>query len=241
MESLFEDLQRDGFAWCRRALSEAVTAEISKELQFAIENCSEDSVIKGSKQVVGVRNLMAAWPNCISVADGLLRSLPDAITDRLQLVRILFFDKPPGRSWALPLHRDETIAVAQHPPIDSMPAGYSRPTTKAGVFHVVAPQELLDQMLTLRLHLDPMDEQNGALYVVPGSHQCADGDKEPDQVSVLHASRGDLLLMRPRLLHGSKESSEGCIYSRRILHFEFAPIDALAEPLRWHWEIQRND
>jgi hypothetical protein len=238
MESLWVDLQQNGYAWFREAVDRNGIMQIGEELQKAIDRSSEGSVIKGSKQVVGVRNLIAVWPASLDLANRLLKLLPDNVAGTLQLVRILFFDKPPGRSWALPLHRDETIAIAQHPAADQMPNGYSRPTTKAGVFHIVASPELLDRMLTLRLHLDVMDDQNGALYVVPGSHTQREGTPEPDQVRTLAASAGDLMLMRPRLLHGSKESSEACSYGRRILHFEFAPIDGLPKPLRWHWESE---
>jgi hypothetical protein len=41
---------------------------------------------------------------------------------------------------------------------------------KVGVPHVEAPEWLLEKMLTMRLHLDDMTEENGPLKVLPGSH-----------------------------------------------------------------------
>jgi hypothetical protein len=236
MPSFAHDLQQNGYAWVRNTLQSSIIADIGSELQLAIDQSSHDSVIQGSKQIVGVRNLMAVWPECIRLGTRLLGYLPDGSTTSLHLVRVLFFDKPPGRSWALPLHRDETIAIAKHPPLDEIPPGFSRPTIKAGVFHIVAPPSLLDQMLTLRLHLDPMNEQNGSLFVVPGSHIQSPGGQSQPEIEYLRASMGDLLAMRPRLLHGSQQSRAGCVHNRRILHFEFAPTNLLPAPLQWHWE-----
>ena len=84
---------------------------------------------------------------------------------RPEWVRILFFDKPPGHSWALPWHKDYTIAVKRH----GVEGTFTKPTTKAGVPHVIAPFEILDRMLTVRFHLDDMNEDNGPLRVLLGS------------------------------------------------------------------------
>jgi ribosomal protein L13 len=81
-------------------------------------------------------------------------------------------------------------------------------SVKDGVPHVQAPGHLLEQMLTIRLHLDDCDETNGALRVLPGSHRLGRlaaeriqqlREHHPDHVC--HLSAGDALLMRPLLLH----------------------------------------
>lgn len=75
----------------------------------------------------------------------------EELGEEFGLVRVLFFDKPPDRSWALPWHKDTTIAVQDN----SLPSTvFFRPTVKVGVPYVVAPDNLLRRMLTLRLHLD---------------------------------------------------------------------------------------
>src|SRR5699024_10016906 len=83
------------------------------------------------------------------------------------LVRVLFFDKPPERTWSLPWHKDLTIAVRRN---DLPSKRFTKPTVKAGIPHVEAPLEILDRMLTARVHLDPATADNGALKVAPGSH-----------------------------------------------------------------------
>src|SRR6185437_14142607 len=85
----------------------------------------------------------------------LVRSLPNILAailgPKFGLVRILFFDKPPRQTWALPWHKDLTVAVRDN----RLPSQhFAKPTRKAGVPHVEAPQAILESMLTARIHLD---------------------------------------------------------------------------------------
>ncbi len=87
-------------------------------------------------------------------------------------------------------------------------------------------------MLTLRIHLDPMCDANGPLVVVPGSHH--DLSKTCDQASVpIHCGGGDVFVMRPLLLHGSRPLPETKLH-RRVVHLEVAPSETLPSPYRWN-------
>lgn len=245
-----ELLELQGYAWCRAAVCRDELASLKETLDALVSQHDYAASIRGSSQIVGARNLLDFWPECRTIAKTVLAAIPDEqLVQCLRLVRVLYFDKPPGRSWALPLHRDETVAVDEHPQNKCLPEGFSRPTVKAGVCHLVAPPAVLNQMFTLRLHLDDMNDTNGPLYVVPGSHADVEGEQQSSyanladlnrSIEVLKAEAGDVLIMRPRLLHGSLESEEGNKQNRRILHFEFAPLDALPDPLRWKWSDAMN-
>lgn len=148
-------------------------------------------------------------------------------------VRILFFEKSVQNNWFVPWHQDRTIAVKERHEIQ----GYSRWTTKDGTPHVEPPSELLSRMVTMRIHLDAMTADNGNLIVAPRSH-CL-GRLEQDKVmkSVedgnpmpLTCDAGDILLMKPLLLHASSRSTSHM--PRRILHVELSP-DSLPPPLEW--------
>lgn len=100
------------------------------------------------------------------------------------------------------------------------------------------PVQLLEQMLTVRLHLDHADETNGALRVVPGSHR--QGRLSQQQIESLRgqqpehlcsAAAGDALLMRPLILHASRRVTSP--RPRRILHIEYAGFE-LPGGLSWH-------
>ncbi len=66
---------------------------------------------------------------------------------------------------------------------------------KAGVPHVIASDSLLRQMLTLRIHLDDVTDENGPLRVIPGSHIASDSDGLGiEQAVTVRARVGDVLL-----------------------------------------------
>lgn len=149
-------------------------------------------------------------------------------------VRGIYFDKRPGTNWLVAWHQDLTLAVAERV---EMP-GFGPWSVKEGLPHVQPPVELLEQMLTVRLHLDDADADNGALRVIPGTHrlgrlnaesiaQC----RETHPEALCSAKTGDALLMRPLLLHASSRSTSE--RRRRVLHIEFAGF-CLPPPLEWH-------
>jgi ectoine hydroxylase-related dioxygenase (phytanoyl-CoA dioxygenase family) len=187
----------------------------------------------------GSRDLAALFPAVRELPrQPVLRAfLHEVLGPRAGLVRALFFDKPPERSWSLPWHKDRTIAVKDNQRPSSI---FGRPTLKAGIPHVEAPQEILAGMVTLRIHLDAMTSENGPLSVIPGSHRTinleavgleADGGAGPVEI---HAAAGDVLAMRPLLSHSSSMPREGNTQHRRIIHLEFAPTVELPDGYEWH-------
>jgi len=108
---------------------------------------------------------------------------------------------------------------------------------KAGIVHVQPPIEVLENLITLRIHLDNCDRNNGALKIIPGSHphgKIAAIDiecwKKSRQVHSCEMQAGDILVMRPLLLHSSS-SSINLIY-RRVLHIEYSATN-LPDGLEW--------
>jgi len=149
-----------------------------------------------------------------------------------RLVRLLWFDKTPTRNWPVLWHQDRTIALAERVELE----GYGPWSEKAGVVHVEPPLEILARMVTLRLHLDPCGPEAGALRVVPGSQQRKLDRAELDAVVAagpceeVQAEAGDVLAMRPLLVHSSGRAARAS--HRRVLHMEFASGE-LPRPLRW--------
>jgi hypothetical protein len=151
-----------------------------------------------------------------------------------QPVRAIAFDKSPDANWLVAWHQDLTIAVSERSEVP----GFGPWSEKDGIPHVQPPVELLEQMLAVRLHLDPTDESNGALRVLAGTHR--EGRLTPAQIersrrdlseTLCPAAAGDALLMRPLLLHASSRAAVPT--RRRVLHIEYA--DASLPPgLDWH-------
>ncbi|MFZ5638940.1 MAG: phytanoyl-CoA dioxygenase family protein [Pseudomonadota bacterium] len=168
--------------------------------------------------VAPIRNVLCA--------QGLLSS--DAVA-----VQCTLFRKDVDCNWKVPYHQDLSIPVAEridHPAL----SGWS---VKEDGHYVQPPVALLETLLAVRLHLDACGIDDGALRVVPGSHRLgrlpadriADIDKRDEEV-VCMADAGDLVLMRPLLLHASSKAARP--NGRRVLHFLFArPVPG--HGLRW--------
>lgn len=226
-------LERDGFYLLRGAFSAADCDRLLAEWQAACETDAVGVMRSATGAVYGARNILDLWPDAIRVMHQttLIDAVRHVLGASLGLVRILYFNKPPGESWALPWHKDLAIAVQDN----QLPSDHlDRPTTKYGAPHVEAPTWLLDQMLTARLHLDEVTDENGPLRVIPGSHR--DGKESVaagNEVRILCA-RGDVLLVRPLVSHASGHSHEGTTRHRRVLHLEFGAVRELPDGYRWH-------
>jgi hypothetical protein len=149
-------------------------------------------------------------------------------------VRAIYFDKSPEANWLVTWHQDMTLALQARVDVP----GFSPWSVKDGIPHVQPPVELLEKMLTIRLHLDDADDTNGALRVLPGSHRL--GRLSSESIQRLRADQSDFLcavpaggamLMRPLLLHASGRSTS--TRHRRVVHIEYAGF-ALPPELQWH-------
>jgi ectoine hydroxylase-related dioxygenase (phytanoyl-CoA dioxygenase family) len=126
-----------------------------------------------------------------------------------------------------------TICVAARVDIP----GYGAWTRKVGVHHVQPPVRVLDGMLSVRIHLDDCEETNGALRVLPGTHtlgrltakQIAE-EARSREYATCEARAGDVLLMRPLLVHASSAASRAA--HRRVIHIDYAACQ-LDDGLRW--------
>jgi len=233
------NLQRDGFCLLRGAVDPGLV-QIMLDVcgrSFQDENLSVRA--RSSRgHVYAARNLIEAIPEVTSVwqNERLLNFLQEQLGDQFGLVRVLYFDKPPDRTWTLPWHKDTSIAVQDN---RLQSSSFSRPTTKAGVPHVIACDRVLEQMLTLRIHLDPVTDENGPLRVIPDSHVSSESFGLGVNAAVaIHASSGDVLAMRPMLSHCSGPSAPTTRLHRRILHLEFSADYELPDGYRWHTFIR---
>lgn len=234
-DSWVDAFERDGFTMFAEVFDSAEVADLARELQQAMAEPSDATAIRSRADTVyAARNILQLWPSAATLwrKPVLLAALEQVLGKEFGLVRGLYFDKPPERTWALPWHKDLTIAVREHLP-DSAP--FAKPTRKAGIPHVEASQELLEQMVTLRIHFDDVTSGNGPLRVIPGSHHIGKS-MAIDESTARHmlCQAGDVLLIRPLVAHSSAASHPENISHRRILHLEFAARETLPSGFAWH-------
>ena len=182
----------------------------------------------------GVRNLII-HPTVIQLLghEAFGRYLWSVIGRQLVAVKATMFDNTPAANPRLQWHQDRAIAVRERMDVP----GYGPWSMKAGSLHVEPPAQVLAQMLAVRIHLDPGGSGTGPLRVIPGSHlsgklvasalaEVVDLNDmiEPD------VPQGTIMLMRPLLVHASSPAHPA--NHRRVLHIEFAPVEAIS-PLQW--------
>ncbi|AYM99916.1 phytanoyl-CoA dioxygenase family protein [Chryseobacterium sp. 3008163] len=147
------------------------------------------------------------------------------------VVKSIYFDKPEKSNWYVAYHQDLTISVDKKVELEN----FGPWTTKQNQFAVQPPLDILENIFTIRIHLDDTDENNGALKVVPKSH--AKGIYRPETINwdvetenICNVEKGGVMIMKPLLLHGSNRTTNG--KKRRVIHIEFSDRE-LPDELQW--------
>lgn len=182
----------------------------------------------------GVRIYGAAELRPLLARDGSVGAVASAVLGgACRPVRAVLFDKSQKTNWGLGWHQDRTIAVAARVDVP----GFGPWTVKAGVVHVAPPFEVLERMVTLRVHLDAVPESNAPLLVALGSHRLgriAEGDvarvvSECARLTCT-AEAGDIWLYATPILHASDAAALPS--RRRVLQIDYADFD-LPSGLEW--------
>lgn len=137
------------------------------------------------------------------------------------VVKSIYFDKPEASNWFVAWHQDLTISVDRKVALP----GFSNWTIKQDQFSVQPPLPFLENIVTIRIHLDDTDEHNGALRVIPGSHSNGisrynAGDVHT--VAICRVKKGGVMFMRPLLQHASNRTTNGS--RRRVIHIELSNL-----------------
>ncbi|MBB4099739.1 phytanoyl-CoA dioxygenase family protein [Sphingomonas kyeonggiensis] len=156
-----------------------------------------------------------------------------ALVPGMRPVRAILFDKSPGTNWALGWHQDRTIAVRER----REAPGFGPWSIKQGMFHVEPPFALIESMRTIRVHLDPVPEDNAPLLIAPGSHRLG-RIPETELAAVVErrgtaaclAEAGDVWLCATPIVHASAASSGA--RHRRVLQVDFS-AEMLPHGLEW--------
>jgi hypothetical protein len=194
----------------------------------------EQAIADLPSDVPGVRIGSAPALRAMLAVDGPIGGIAaSALGPEARAVRAVLFDKTAARNWALGWHQDRTIVVEERADAD----GFGPWTVKAGLIQVEPPFAILEWMVTIRVHLDPVDATNAPLRIVPGSHRLG----RLPEASIKHlvedrgerecpANRGDVWLYATPIVHGSRAADPP--RRRRVLQVDYAAVD-LPPPLRW--------
>ena len=209
----------------RNYISSSIIEAIKSEVSSSNEEHPKHGIRSADKKFQTINHL-AHSSEFIGLANSLLGSKPN-------IVRVIFFVKTPDKNWLVTWHQDKTIALNKKVEVD----GWGPWSVKDNTHHVQPSLEVLNQMVTFRLHLDEANEKNGCLKVMPKSHELGIlSQKELTEVVnsqeayLCKAKEGDLLLIKPHILHSSSKSINPG--HRRVVHVEYSNYK-LPEKLSW--------
>ncbi|WP_394748028.1 phytanoyl-CoA dioxygenase family protein [Spongiimicrobium salis] len=200
-----------------------------------ILNCLEATEEKGNsfsktKDVFAIRQLIKNIPDLSALlfTKNLKSLLSELFKSECFLTKAIYFDKPRTSNWFVAYHQDLSISVNQRTEVEN----YKNWTFKQGQYGVQPPLHILENTITLRVHLDDTDKNNGALKVIPKSHHNGIV-REPldlEKKEYCELKKGGVQIMKPLTFHASNKTTNG--KRRRVIHMEFNTLK-LDEPLHW--------
>jgi len=145
------------------------------------------------------------------------------LLDRPKLVRAIVFIKTKENNWSVPWHQDKTVAVSHK----FLRENWCAWSIKDNIHHVQPPSAVMEDLISIRIHLNSTDRDNGCLKVIPRSHKTGVLNQKTIQeitnsqsTTYCEASEMSALVMRPLLLHSSEKAVIPT--QRRVLHLEYS-------------------
>ena len=232
-----DELISNGFATIDNIYT---TDEVETMLRQISQANTDKETFRKSEDLFAIRQFLKEVPLIIDTIfnDNLKAVLKQLLGDKYFVVKSIYFDKPQTSNWYVSYHQDLTISVDKKLELN----GFEFWTTKHNQFAVQPPLDILKTVLTVRIHLDDTDKNNGALRVIPKSHlkgiyRPETIDWTVEQEANCEVSKGGIMLMKPLLLHSSGRTTNN--KQRRVIHIEFSNHELPTE-LNWAERINLN-
>lgn len=230
LQTIFRKIEQKGFATLNHVFGKKEINQIRGNIYGYQKNNPEgDSGF--------IRNLFSKIPSLKHIIfNPNLLSVLSQINRNLFLTKAIYFDKSKEAINHYNWHQNVSINSKGKIEVE----GFTRWSENASGYDVFPPTEILKSSLIIHIHLDDTNVQNGALKVIPGSHNKKLSSSEVQLITQnsipfeCEIDMGGIQIMRPLLLKAfSKASSQKPM---RLIHLEFNSIE-LPKGLEW-WEKQ---
>lgn len=227
-------LLENGFSVIHDVYSEEETAKIIK----CIDEADQDkNTFRRSTDLFAIRQFLKEVPAAASfIFNKQLKQISQEIFgEDYFVVKSIYFDKPGTSNWYVSYHQDLTISVDKK----IMLEGFGPWTVKQNQFAVQPPLAILQNICTIRIHLDDTDQNNGALRVIPGSHNNIHRPETIERIEekavVCTVPKGSIMIMKPLLMHSSGRTINE--RERRVVHIECSNM-SLPVSLQWSEKME---
>ena len=220
LETSITKVKRRGFAILDGIYT---NREINRMLSIINRATEDKKRFPKTDDLFAIRKLLMEIPTLKNILfnNNMLSLIRKGFGEDYFLTKAIYFDKPPGSNWTVPWHQDIPINVTQK----SETEGFSNWAEKSGNITVCPPLEYLQSAFTLRIHLDDIDDKNGALKVIPKTHFHILSSEEMLQVrentesKFCKVRKGGVNILKPLILHASAKTEND--RHRRVIHLEF--------------------
>ena len=215
----------NGFELINDLLSEEEVQYFRKEYSF----------VNFPSKVGGIRNAEKKFSSigALALSERLLCKVGCYLNGTPKLVRAILFNKTEESNWLVTWHQDKTVAVSKR----FEQSGWGPWSVKDNTDHVQPPLSVLNQMVSIRIHLDDASIDNGCLKIFPKSHDLGLLEQSEIQQYVIdnspvscEAKAGSALVMRPHILHSSSKAVNPS--QRRVIHLEYSNYE-LPQGVTW--------
>ncbi|MBC7487440.1 MAG: phytanoyl-CoA dioxygenase family protein [Cytophagaceae bacterium] len=232
-----DELSENGFTILENIYSKDEVEKLLSSIEQVDDSTKQ--TFRKSEDLFAIRQFLKEVPQTADLIfneklKGIIRQL---FGEDYFVVKSIYFDKPETSNWFVAYHQDLTISVDNKRELPH----FGSWTVKQNQFAVQPPLAILENIFTIRIHLDDTDEKNGALKVVPGSHlkkiyRPETIDWKVETEILCPVPLGGLMIMKPLLLHGSNRTTNN--KRRRVLHIEFSNQE-LPKEINWSEQLQR--
>ncbi len=235
-----KEINSEGFAIIDAIYSDNEIEQIVSEIEKVTHNSKDNSTFRKSDDLFAIRQFHKEIPTTLSYifSDKLKEIIKTNLGENYFITKSIYFDKPEKSNWFVSYHQDLTISVDKKVEIKN----FENWTIKQNQFAVQPPKELLENIFTIRIHIDKTTKDNGALKVLNKSHKKGIFRVEKinlqDEIeTVCEVEKGGIMIMKPLLFHASNKTTNN--ERRRVIHIEFSNIK-LPNELEWSEKTNIN-
>ena len=208
-------------------------SEVKKIINY-IENLdSNNPIFRKTDDIFAIRQFIKEFPQIKEIIfnENLKKIINNIGGENCFVIKSIYFDKPEKSNWFVSYHQDLTISVDKKEMID----GYNFWTNKHNQFAVQPTLDILENIFTIRIHLDDTNEENGALKIIEKSHlksirRIENMDLNMEKETFCNVNSGGIMIMKPLLFHSSMRTTNN--KKRRVLHIEFSNKE-LPNKINW--------
>lgn len=214
------------------------TEEVQKIIETINQVDTSKDTFRKSSDLFAIRQFLKEVPETQNLIfnESLKKVISEIFGKNYFVIKSIYFDKPETSNWYVSYHQDLTISVDKKIELDN----FKFWTTKQNQFAVQPPIEILENIYTIRIHLDDTDENNGALKVIEKSHlkkvyRPENIDWTTEKETTCNIKKGGIMIMKPLTLHSSSRTTNN--KKRRVIHIEFSDTNL---PYELNWSEKLN-